>query len=115
MIQTVGYTGWSLAEATEAMQQRVRNRQETANKRFKDWAALQQLFRHDILLHGDVFRLAVIVTQIKIDSGEKLFQCGYKDPPYGNNDSYDPRDGNNNSVKSLEDLVADGRFQRQMM
>ena len=78
---------------TEHMQSRVRSRQETANKRFKDWAALQVIFRHDITLHADVFRTAVIMTQLKINSGEVMFSCGYKDPPYGNNDSYDPRDG----------------------
>ena len=69
-------------EITLPMQQRVRNRQETGNKRFKDFSALQQLFRHDITLHADVFRVAVIMTQLKINSGEELFQCGYRDPPY---------------------------------
>jgi hypothetical protein len=46
-------------EETEAMQQRVRNRQETVNKRFKQWGVLKQIFRHtskdNIGAHGDCF------------------------------------------------------------
>jgi len=67
---------------TEFMQQRVRNRQETMNKRFKDWGFLRQLYRHDIPKHGDVFRAIAVVTQLSISNGEKLFECGYRDPPY---------------------------------
>ena len=74
--------GFCNAEETLSMQQRVRNRQETANKRFKDFEVLQKIFRHDIGLHGDVFRAVAIITQIKINNGQKLFQCGYKDPPF---------------------------------
>ena len=71
------------------MQQRVRNRQESCNKLFKDWEALKQIFRHDLLLHGDVMRTIVIITQIKINSGERLFECGYRDPPYDDDDDDD--------------------------
>ena len=67
---------------TEFMQQRVRNRQETVNKRFKDWEILRVIFRNDTLLHGDVFRSIAIVTQLSIQNGEPLFQCGYRDPPF---------------------------------
>ena len=71
---------------TEFMQQRVRNRQETVNKRFKDWGILRQLFWHDehLAQHGDVFRAIANLTQISINNGEKLFSTGYRDPPYTN-------------------------------
>lgn len=64
------------------MQQRVRNRQETVNRRFKNWGALKQVYRHSIPSHADVFRVVAIVTQLSINNGEALFQCGYRDPPY---------------------------------
>ena len=64
------------------MQQRVRNRQDTVNKRFKDWGALRQIWRHSIPLHGDVFRAIAVMTQLAINQGEKLFECGYRDPPF---------------------------------
>lgn len=67
---------------TEYMQQRVRNRQETVNNRFKNWGILRQLYRHNITRHGDVFRSIAVVTQLSINQGDKLFACGYKDPPY---------------------------------
>jgi len=70
-------------EETEFMQQRVRNRQETVNRRFKDWGCLKQVWRHEIPLHGDAFRAVAIITQLTINSGDKLFECGYRDPPYG--------------------------------
>ena len=69
-------------QETEHMQQRVRNRQESANKLFKDWEVLKVVYRHQLDTHADVFRAIAIITQLKINSGEKLFECGYKDPPY---------------------------------
>ena len=36
--------------------------------------------------HGDVFRAVVVITQLSIENGEPLFQCGYCDPPYGRED-----------------------------
>ncbi len=75
------------------MQQRVRNRQETVNKRFKDWGILRQLYRHDIANHGDPFRAIVCFTQLSINHGEKLFSVGYRDPPYSTtNTAYDVDD-----------------------
>ena len=72
-------------EETLFMQQRVHNRQETVNKRFKDWGILRQLFRHEISDHGEYFRAIVVLTQLAINAGEKLFSTGYRDPPYTNN------------------------------
>ena len=40
---------------TEYMQQRVRNRQEMVNNRFKNWGIFCQLYMHNITRHGDVF------------------------------------------------------------
>ena len=34
----------------------------------KDFQALVQWFRHDLALHGDVFRTLAIVTKIKINA-----------------------------------------------
>ena len=65
------------------MQQRVRNHQETVNKRFKNWGILKQVYRHSIPKHGGVFRAIAVITQLVITNGEKLFDCGYRDPPYG--------------------------------
>ena len=64
------------------MQQRVRNRQETVNNRFKNWGILRQRYRHDIVDHGDAFRCVAMLTQLSIDFGDKLFSVGYRDPPY---------------------------------
>lgn len=73
-------------DETLFMQQRVRNRQETVNKRFKDWGILRQLFRHAsrLPLHGEVFRAIAVLSQLQINNGEKLFSTGYRDPPYTN-------------------------------
>ena len=70
---------------TEFMQQRCRNRQETVNKRFKQWGILKQRYRHDIVAHGEAFRAVVVLTQMIINNNESLFECGYRDPPFHNN------------------------------
>ena len=64
---------------TLAMQSRVRQRHETANKRFKQWACLLNRFRHDIGKHGDIFRAVAVVTQLAIQNGEPLFEVEYED------------------------------------
>ena len=61
-------------KACEKMQANARNRQETVNERFKKWQILRQTYRHNILKHGDVFSTIVIMTQMSINRGEKLFQ-----------------------------------------
>lgn len=74
--------GFANEEQTEFMQQRVRNRQESINNRLKFWGILRQLYRHEITMHGDVVRAVAVVCQLTINAGEKLFACGYRDPPY---------------------------------
>ena len=73
---------------TEAMQARVRFRQETINKRFKDFGCLNVTWRHDIGLHGYAFRAITVILQLTINTGERLFSVGYRDPPWeeGDND-----------------------------
>lgn len=64
----------------EYMQQRVRSRQETVNKRFKQWAILDQTYRHSTDDHAYVFRAIVVLTQLSLENGEPLFPVSYKDP-----------------------------------
>lgn len=61
------------------MQNRVRSRQETINKRVKQWEILKQEFRHDITQHGYVSRAIAVITQLAIKNGEPLFQLEYND------------------------------------
>ena len=70
--------GFCNPAATEFMQQRVRNRQETINNRMKNWGVLEHLFRDDLSTHGDVFRTTLVIEQLAIESGEPLFQTGYR-------------------------------------
>jgi hypothetical protein len=69
----------------DRMQQHVRNRQETINKRFKNWWTLKDVFRHEITDHGDVFRCVAIITQLQINGGERLFDVQCEDPWLGDN------------------------------
>ena len=73
--------GFANLESTGFMQQRVENRQETSNNQFKFWGILKQTFRHEITSHGDVFRAVTVICQLSINAGEKLFGCGYGEPP----------------------------------
>lgn len=57
---------------------RARARQETVNHRFKVFGALSQRFRHhisleDMSLHKTVFESIVVLTQLDIDFGNRLF------------------------------------------
>jgi hypothetical protein len=60
------------------MQQRVRNRQETVNKRFKNWAILSTPYRHKLLEHQTVFGAIVVLTQLSF-AENPLFQVEYND------------------------------------
>lgn len=71
-------------ELTDEMQSYVRRRQETVNKRFKQWSILKHVYRNDIKHHGKVFRAVAIVTQISIQNGEPLFSVEYEDPDFDN-------------------------------
>jgi hypothetical protein len=57
----------------------VRRRQETVNRRFKQWKILSDVFRHDLGMHGRVFSAIATITQLAIQHGEPLFQVEYYD------------------------------------
>jgi hypothetical protein len=64
-----------------AMQQRVRNRHETVNKRFKQWGCIRERFRHGTEKHSACFRAVAVLTQLAIEFGEQLFSVEeYSDP-----------------------------------
>jgi hypothetical protein len=62
----------------------IRRRQETINRRFKQWGVLKQVYRGDIPAHGKASRLCAIVTRLAINNGEPLFQVEYEDPDFDN-------------------------------
>ena len=62
-----------------AMQNRVRARHETLNGRLKNWEILKQVYRHDIIEHGDIFPAVAVITQLSIENGEPLFEVDYTD------------------------------------
>jgi hypothetical protein len=68
----------------ETQQAFVRCRQETINRRFKQWGILKQIYRGNVTNHGQAFQLVAIVTQLAIENGEPLFQVDYKDPDWDN-------------------------------
>ena len=80
-------------EETVRMQVRARSRQETVNKRFKNWGILKQVYRNTITSHGDAFRAIAVITQQSIRNGKAIFACGYRDPPYKNDAKGDNNDG----------------------
>lgn len=50
-----------------AMQAHVWSRHETFNGRLKNWGILQQVFRHDISVHGSVFNACAVITQLMVE------------------------------------------------
>lgn len=62
-----------------AMSARVRLRHETCNRRFKRWNILTAAYRHDILLHQQVFGAIACLTQLSFENGEPLFSVEYAD------------------------------------
>jgi hypothetical protein len=61
------------------MQGRVRARHEMLNNRLNNWRILSQVYRHDIMWHGEVFWACAAVTQLTIENGELLFEVEYED------------------------------------
>ncbi len=62
-----------------AMQAHVQSRHDSFNGRLKNWGNLKQVFRHNILLHGPVFRVCAVLTQLMVENGELLFLVEYSD------------------------------------
>ena len=55
----------------------ARARQETINKRLKQWGCLSQVYRHELEFHTELLRAVAVMTQLSIDNGEKLFELNY--------------------------------------
>ena len=64
------------------MQARARMRQETINKRSKDFTCLEKTWTHHPGKHWLAFHSIAVILQLRIDAGEKLFPVGYRDPLY---------------------------------
>jgi hypothetical protein len=60
-------------EERNVIRRRVMARQETINKRNKQWGILSQVYRHGIEKHQSVFSAICVLTQITIDNGNPLF------------------------------------------
>jgi hypothetical protein len=71
--------GNDVSSKNVVMQGRVRARHETLIGRLKNLRILSQVFRHDVLLHGMVFRACAVLTQLTIANGEPLFEVEYYD------------------------------------
>ena len=91
--------GFSNPETTEFMQQRVRNRQETINKRMKTWGVLEHIFWDELATHGDIFRSILVIEQIAIENGEPLFSVGYRNLTAAEIDA--------NDIDLTEDMVTE--------
>ena len=85
------------------MQQRVRNQQETVNKRFKNWGILKQVFRGRMEDHGTILHAIATITQVTINNGEKLFDCGYKDPQFWDKNDEDEDEDDEDYVEGEND------------
>ena len=59
------------------MQNTVRARHETVNKRLKQWGCLRKVFKHPPAKHCFVLRAVATITQLSFDMGEPLFQVVY--------------------------------------
>ena len=54
---------------------RLRSRQETCNRRFKQFRILSERYRHDLKLHGHIFKAIAVITQMDIRNGNNLYYC----------------------------------------
>ena len=55
----------------------LRQRHETCNRRFKNWACLDSRFRHGFEYHNQVFKAIAVLTQLDIEMGNELFQVEF--------------------------------------
>jgi hypothetical protein len=61
------------------MHVRVRACHETLNGWLKNRGILSQVYRHDIMWHGKMFWVCLVMTQLIIGNGDLLFEVEYKD------------------------------------
>ncbi len=55
----------------------ARSRHETCNKRIKIFSCMSHRFRHDARLHQDFFNAVLVLTQLNIQNGDKLFEIEF--------------------------------------
>ena len=57
------------------MKKKVAGRHETVNSRIKQYACMQGLFRHDVMMHSACLRcvLVLVLVQLSIENGDELF------------------------------------------
>jgi hypothetical protein len=62
-------------EEKQAMRRRVMGRQETINKKLKEWGCMNKKFiQPDLSKHLDCFYTVMVIIQIGITQGEKLYE-----------------------------------------
>ena len=66
-----------VTDGQKKMKSRARARQETVNRRFKQFGALGRRFRHAHNLHKIVFEAIVVVVQLEISNGAPLFHVDF--------------------------------------
>ena len=49
------------------------------NRWFKDWGVLKQVFRYYAGDHANILHAIVVLTQMAIEGGERLFSREYRD------------------------------------
>ena len=62
----------------------IRSRHETVNRRYKEWGALRQKFRHGLEKHGLVFRAITNIIQMGLETDEPLFKVHYDESEFEN-------------------------------
>jgi len=67
---------------SQRMQSVARSRHETVNSRFKKFKILSDKYRGKLDKHNYVFMAIAVLTQVEIDSGNKLFQIDYNDTEF---------------------------------
>jgi len=64
-------------ESDAEYRQYTRARQESVNKRLKDWMCLSQKLRHNLQRHSTMFRAVAVICQLAVTNGEQLFHIDY--------------------------------------
>jgi hypothetical protein len=60
----------------------ARARHETVNRRFKVFGCLSQRYRHNLDLHGIIFRAVACIVQLTIRFGHPLFDIEYNESDF---------------------------------
>ncbi len=71
-------------EENLAMEAHVRSCHETLKGQLKNWWVLVQVYCHNIVTHGTVFHVCMVVTQLSIANGEPPFEVEYGDYSHSN-------------------------------